>query len=105
MARLVVFLPRTLVDLCGLAVFAGTCGDARGQVELIGARGGSTLPTVPVLPPDLVLPDEVASSLLNGLNSSGTALRPGMGWLVNDVARQGFVGRELSDIIHQLKPY
>ena len=76
----------------------------------IGSRGGQTAPAptvtpTPVLPPSLTLPPSAASSLLQGLNSSGAAMRPGMGWLVSDLTHQGIRGRELADIIHQLKPY
>lgn len=95
----------------GLAVL---CGTASGQVDLIGSRGSqtapsippaTTVPTPPVLPDTLNLPPEATSSLLKGLNASGTALRPGMGWLVRDLTHQGIHGRQLADIIHQLKPY
>jgi hypothetical protein len=113
-------LHRILILAAGLALFAGLCGTARGQGNWIGARGGQTAPTAPpatavptvpatpiqpVLPSTLNLPPEATSSLLNGLNSSGTALRPGMGWLVSDLNRQGIRGRQLADVIRQLKPY
>jgi hypothetical protein len=92
-----------------LALLALLSGTARGQAGLIGSQGGVTVPvvptTVPVLPPGLNLPPQVASSLVNGLDASGTALRPGMGWLVNDAAQQGVQGQQLADVIHQLKPY
>src|SRR5947209_985509 len=82
------------VALASLAVVLET---AQGQAGGIGARGGqtgpmvpvtslpSTLPTTPVLPSNLKLPPEATSSLLKGLDQSGTALRPGMGWLVSDM--------------------
>jgi hypothetical protein len=108
MARLSSALARCVVVGGGVLLFAGLCASARGQADLIGSRGGLTTPTVPptpVLPPTLNLPPDVTSSLLNGLNSSGTALRPGMGWLVSDLSHQGFQGPQLADIIHQLKPY
>jgi hypothetical protein len=86
-----------------------------GQGELIGQRGGQTTPTLPsapaigstapVLPSNLNLPPVVQNNLLNGLNSSGTALRPGMGWLVSQMTHEGIHGQQLADIIHQLKPY
>ena len=86
-----------------------------GQGDLIGQRGGLTTPTLPtapalgsttpVLPSNLNLPPIVQSNLLNGLNSSGTALRPGMGWLVSQMTHEGIHGQQLADIIHQLKPY
>jgi hypothetical protein len=76
-----------------LALFAASAGSALGQ------NGG------PALPPSVNLPDNVESSLLKGLNASGTALRPGMGWLVSDLAQQGVHGQHLADVIHQLKPY
>lgn len=97
--------------LASLALLSGT---ARGQAGLIGSQGGLTAPvtpttlpgvTPPVLPPGLNLLPQVANSLVNGLDASGTALRPGMGWLVSDAARQGVQGPQLADIIHQLKPY
>ena len=97
--------------LVGLALFVALAGTARGQADLIGARGGltapalPTVPTTPVLPPTLNLPPAATSSLLNGLNASGTALRPGMGWLVSDLTHQGIRGPQLADVIHQLKPY
>jgi len=97
----------------GVAMFAVVCGPAFGQADGIGARGGLTAPiasalptpTLPTLPAGLNLPPQAASSLLNGLNASGTALRPGMGWFVSDMTHQGFHGRQLADMIHQLKPY
>src|SRR5207249_4570702 len=55
--------------------------------------------------PSLNLPPAATGSLLNGLNASGTALRPGMGWLVSDLTHQGIHGQQLADVIHQLKPY
>ena len=100
-----------VVAIALLAVWPGT---ARGQAGVIGSRGGQTTPTVaptpavpgtPVLPSSLNLPPAATSSLLNGLNASGTALRPGMGWLVSDLTHQGVTGRQLADVIHQLKPY
>jgi hypothetical protein len=84
---------------------------AFGQADLIGARGGLPVPTVPgvsttpLLPPGLNLPPVATNSLLNGLNASGTALRPGMGWLVSGMTQQGVRGQQLADIINQLKPY
>jgi hypothetical protein len=108
MARLSSALARCVVVGGGILFFAGLCASAHGQADLIGSRGGLTTPTVPttpVLPPTLNLPPDVTSRLLNGLNSSGTALRPGMGWLVSDLSHQGFQGPQLADIIHQLKPY
>jgi len=106
-------LRTVFVSVIALALFAASAGTAIGQGELIGQRGGLTTPTAPstgttttpTLPPSLHLPDNVESSLLKGLNSSGTALRPGMGWLVSDLTHQGIHGRELTDVIHQLKPY
>jgi hypothetical protein len=97
--------------LVGLALFSGSSSTACGQGGLIGSRGGltaptaPTVPTQPVLPPTLNLPPVATNSLLNGLNASGTALRPGMGWLVSDLTHQGIHGQQLADIIHQLKPY
>jgi len=108
MARPSSALAHCLVVGGGVLLFAGLCASARGQADLIGSRGGLTTPTVPttpVLPPTLNLPPDATSSLLNGLNSSGTALRPGMGWLVSDLSHQGFQGPQLADMIHQLKPY
>lgn len=61
--------------------------------------------TQPVLPSTLNLPPGVQSSLLKGLDSSGTATRHGMGWIVSDAAHQGIHGQQLADVIHQLKPY
>jgi len=86
---------------------------AHAQANLIGSRGGAIDPNPivpapavsPVLPPSLSLPPAAQDSLLNGLNAGGTALRPGMGWLVSDLAQQGIHGQQLGDIIHQLKPY
>jgi hypothetical protein len=92
----------------GLAWLVALTGPAHGQSDLIGSRGGLTVPTVPtlpVLPPTLNLPPAATTSLLNGLNASGTALRPGMGWLVSDLTHQGIHGPQLADVIHQLKPY
>ena len=101
--------PSLLVGaFAGLIQFVGLPGTAYGQADLIGSRGGLTAPlapTVPVLPPTLNLPPLATNSLLNGLNASGTALRPGMGWFVSDLTHQGIHGRQLADIIHQLKPY
>ncbi len=102
-----------LVPMAAFTVLVALAGTARGQGELIGQRGGATTPapvlpttgTTPTLPPSLNLPPNVESSLLKGLNSSGTALRPGMGWLVSDMAHQGIHGQQLADVIHQLKPY
>ena len=97
-----------------MAMLVVSPGMAHGQAGAIGARGGQTVPTVsptptlpstPVLPSSLNLPAEATSSLLKGLDASGTALRPGMGWLVSDLTHQGITGRQLADIIHQLKPY
>ena len=92
--------------LAWLVLLSGT---ARGQAGLIGSQGGLTAPvvptTAPVLPPGLNLPPQVANSLVNGLDAGGTALRPGMGWLVSDAAQQGVQGPQLADVIHQLKPY
>jgi hypothetical protein len=59
----------------------------------------------PTLPSNLHLPPQATSSLTNGLNSSGTATRHGMGWIVSDMTHQGVHGQQLSDAIHQLKPY
>jgi hypothetical protein len=94
--------------LLGLAAFMLCPSSAYGQADLIGSRGGLTAPTPispPVLPPNLNLPPLATDSLLNGLNASGSALRPGMGWLVSDLAQQGIRGPQLADIIQQLKPY
>lgn len=97
--------------LAALIQFVGLSAAAYGQADLIGSRGGllaplaPTVPTVPVLPPTLNLPPVATNSLLNGLNASGTALRPGMGWFVSDMTHQGIHGQQLADIIHQLKPY
>ncbi|HEY1377288.1 MAG TPA: hypothetical protein VGF55_10865 [Gemmataceae bacterium] len=102
---------RLVGAVVGLALFFGLSAAAFGQADLIGARGGQTvpppptLPTTPVLPPTLNLPPQATSSLLNGLNASGTALRPGMGWLVSDLTHQDIHGQQLADVIHQLKPY
>jgi hypothetical protein len=111
-----IHLAAALIVLTSLAVCLET---VRGQAAGIGARGGQTgpavpvttlpatslVPTTPVLPSNLNLSPQVTSSLLKGLDQSGTALRPGMGWLVSDLNHQGIHGRELSDVIHQLKPY
>jgi hypothetical protein len=102
-----------------LTSFAVSLDTVHGQAGGIGARGGQTgpsvpittspvtsiAPTTPVLPSNLNLSPQVTSSLLKGLDQSGAALRPGMGWLVSDLNHQGIHGRELSDVIHQLKPY
>src|SRR5262245_63774584 len=94
-----------------VALSVGLPSSARGQGDLVGSRGGltapaiPTAPTQPLLPPTLNLPPAATSSLLNGLNASGTALRPGMGWLVSDLTHQGIHGPQLADVIHQLKPY
>src|SRR5206468_3994021 len=104
--------PSLLVGaILGLILFVGLSGAVCGQADLIGARGGqsassaSAVATTPALPSTLNLPPQATSSLLNGLNASGTALRPGMGWLVSDLTHQGIHGPQLADIIHQLKPY
>ena len=94
--------------LVGLALFAGATATAYGQGGLIGSRGGllgPTTPTTPVLPSTLNLPPLATSSLLDGLNAGGTALRPGMGWLTSDLTHEGIQGQQLSDVIHQLHPY
>jgi len=103
-----------------LTSFAVCLETVHGQAGgIIGSRGSQTgpsvpittapvtsvLPTTPVLPSNLNLSPQVTSSLLKGLDQSGNALRPGMGWLVSDLNHQGIKGRELSDVIHQLKPY
>src|SRR5205823_5501879 len=81
---------------------------AQGQAGGIGVRGGQTgpaipvnsgVPTTPVLPSNLNLSPEATSSLLKGLDQSGTALRPGMGWLARDLTHQGVKGRELADVM------
>ncbi len=109
-------LAAALIVLTSLAVCLET---VHGQAGGIGARGSQTgpsvpittapvtsvVPTSPVLPSNLNLSPQVTSSLLKGLDQSGNALRPGMGWLVSDLNHQGIHGRELSDVIHQLKPY
>ena len=96
-----------------MAVLVVSPGKAHGQAGAIGARGGQTVPTVsttptlpstPVLPSSLNLPTEATSSLLKGLDASGTALRPGMGWLVSDLTHQGITGRQLADILMPLRP-
>src|SRR2546421_6487557 len=101
----------TVIVLTSFAVVLET---VQGQAGGIGGRGSQTgpavpvnsgLPTTPVLPSSVNLPPTATSSLLKGLDQSGTALRPGMGWLVRDVNHQGVKGRELADVIHQLKPY
>jgi hypothetical protein len=103
--------PARVAGAAALALLALMSGTARGQAGLIGSQGGLTGPaaltgtTVPVLPPGLNLPPQVANSLVNGLDASGTALRPGMGWLVGDATQQGVQGPQLADVIHQLKPY
>lgn len=94
--------------IAGFALCAGPLDQAWGQGDLIGKRGGQVAPTPttpPVLPSTLNLPSGATSSLVNGLNSSGTAVRHGMGWLVSDLTHQGIHGQQLSDVIHQLKPY
>ena len=106
--------PRRLVVILGAAALLALPAIARGQGDLIGQRGGQTTPTVPavttpttppVLPSTLSLPPTATNSLLNGLNASGTATRHGMGWIVSDMAHQGIHGQQLSDAIHQLKPF
>ena len=106
--------PALVAGTALLALLALLSGTAHGQAGLIGSQGGlaapvtpTTLPgvTPPVLPPGLNLSPQVANSLVNGLDASGTALRPGMGWLVSDAAHQGVQGPQLADLIHQLKPY
>jgi hypothetical protein len=112
----------------GLAVaaFAGFTGTAHGQIfrQLVQRAGlfqqpapvaplsGAPLPSSvlnlpqpPVLPPGLNLTPQATNSLLNGLNANGTALRPGNGWLVNDLTHQGVQGQQLANTIHQLQPY
>jgi hypothetical protein len=99
------------IALFGIAICALWPSAARAQADLIGSRGGLTAPpiaapmTAPILPSSLNLPPAATSSLLNGLNASGAALRPGMGWLVSDMTQQGIRGQQLADVIHQLKPY
>jgi hypothetical protein len=99
-----------------LALIALCASAARGQAGGIGARGSGVAPsapaptttpaaTTPVLPSTLKLPPEATSSLVRGLDASGTALRPGNGWVVRDLTHQGINGQELSDVIHQLKPH
>ena len=83
---------------------------ARDLHNRTGQFGNQLPPTVagsttPVLPSNLNLPAGVQSSLLKGLDSSGTATRHGKGWIVSDAAHQGVHGQELADVIHQLKPY
>jgi hypothetical protein len=97
--------PALIAGAAALALLVLLSGTARGQAGLIGSQGGLTGTTVPVLPPGLNLPPQVANSLVNGLDASGTALRPGMGWLVSDATQQGVHGPQLADVIHQLKPY
>ena len=95
------------------ALFAGASATAHGQLlNRLGARLGISpptnpttptapaAPTTPVLPPTLNLPPQATSSLLSGLNSSGTALRPGNGWLASDLTHQGILGKQLADAIH-----
>ena len=102
---------RLLAALVGLTLFGGMSDAAFGQGGLIGSRGGlispsgPALPTQPVLPPVLNLPPAATNSLLSGLNASGDALRPGMGWLTSDLTHQGIQGQQLSDIINQLHAY
>ena len=106
--------PALVAGTAVLASLALLYGTARGQAGLIGSQGGLTAPVVPttlpgltppVLPPGLNLPPGVANSLVNGLDASGTALRPGMGWLVSNATQQGVQGPQLADVIRQLKPY
>src|ERR1700704_1520826 len=102
-----IFVPMRLSHVVGaiivLASLAVVLETAQGQAGGIGARGGQTgpvipvtsgVPTTPVLPSNLNLPPAATSSLLKGLDQSGTALRPGMGWLVSDLNQQGIKGRE-----------
>lgn len=79
----------------------------QGGVAPIGSglTAPTTTPTLPTLPSTLNLPEGAKTSLLNGLNSSGTATRHGMGWIVSDMTHQGIKGQQLADAIHQLKPY
>ena len=107
--------PWPVVVMIATLLLAGLAGQAFGQGELIGSKPAvpappapGTTPTTPMLtlPTNLqTLPTGVQSSLLKGLDSSGTAVRHGMGWIVSDMAHQGIHGRELSDIIHQLHAY
>src|SRR3989475_4900878 len=101
----------TVLVLVALAVVVET---ATGQAGGIGARGSQTVTTVPVtsgvpttpaIPSNVNLTPAATNSLAKGLDQSGTALRPGMGWLVRDVNRRGVKGREVADVIHELKPY
>jgi hypothetical protein len=104
-------LSRVTGTLFGYTICALVPSPANAQADIVGSRGGLTASpiaapaTPPILPPSLNLPPAATSSLLNGLNSSGAALRPGMGWLVSDMTHQGIHGQQLADVIHQLKPY
>ncbi|MFL5340556.1 MAG: hypothetical protein ACJ8F7_10440 [Gemmataceae bacterium] len=49
-------------------------------------------------------PTSGGSNVLNGLNSSGTATRHGLGGTVSDMTHQGVHGQQLSGAIHQLQP-
>jgi hypothetical protein len=52
-----------------------------------------------------VLPPAAPSSLLNGLNASGAALRPGTGWPASDPSQQWITGRPVADFIRQFRPF